>query len=177
MDVMDPQDHRLTGPEASRTTRIGAYSFTIDPDISDNPRFLDLKAYWDLKRGARPMPTRAAIDPLDLKTHLGSLILAEILPDGSDIRWRLIGSHVVEAYGRDSTGKLLSDIRDDMDPDYRRFLAASYRRVVDEAVIVRGGGPLTVVGRAWRRFDALSLPLDAGDGTVGMVLTEQLMSA
>jgi hypothetical protein len=176
LDIMDPQVPRPTEPVNGRTTRIGAYAFTIDPDISDNPRFLELKAYWELKRGARPMPTRAMIDPLDLKAHLGWLILAEMLPDGSDMRWRLIGSNIVDAYGRDSTGKRLSEIGDDMDPDYRRFLVASYRAVVDQAAIVRGHGPLTVVGRAWRRFDAFSLPLDAGDGTVGMVLTEQLMS-
>ena len=114
---MDPQVPRPTEPDNGRTTRIDAYAFTIDPDISDNPRFLELKAYWELKRGARPMPTRAMIDPLDLKAHLGWLILAEMLPDGSDMRWRLIGSNIVDAYGRDSTGKRLSEIGDDMDPD------------------------------------------------------------
>jgi hypothetical protein len=169
-------EHGQQSSDASRTTHLGAYSFTIDPDIADSPTFVDLRAYWDLKRGTRPMPARAAIDPLDLKRHLGWLILAEILPDRSDARWRLIGTNIVDAYGRDSTGKLLSQIGDDMDPDYRRFLAASYRAVVEHAAIVRGRGPLTVVDRAWRRFDALSLPLDAGDGTVGMVLTEQRMS-
>ncbi len=84
------------------------YSSVFDPDLSDNPRFVELKAYWDRKRGGRAMPMRADIDPLDLRGHLGSLVLIDVLPGLADFRMRLIGSKIVEAYGRDSTGKLLS---------------------------------------------------------------------
>jgi len=31
-----------------------------------------------------------------------------------------------------------------------------------------------MVGRDFRRFDSVLLPLDAGDGTVGMILAEQI---
>lgn len=32
------------------------FTAAIDPDISDNPRFTDLVAYWHQKRGERALP-------------------------------------------------------------------------------------------------------------------------
>lgn len=159
------------------TVHVGPYSYTINPDISDEPKFIELKAYWDAKRGARPMPTRAQLNPLEMRGHLGSLSLAEVLHDPFDIRWRLVGTNIVEAYGRDGTGKLASEFTGGMDADYQRWLLAGYRTVAERALIVRGNGPLKDVKREWRRFDVLLLPLDAGNGTVGMILAEQLFSS
>src|SRR5690348_16042599 len=82
------------------------YTYSLIPDISDNKRFVDLKAYWDRKRGARAMPLPKDIAPLELREHLGSLILIDVLPGAVDFRMRLVGTIITAAYGRDSTGKL-----------------------------------------------------------------------
>ena len=147
------------------------YSSVFDPDLSDNPRFLELKAYWDRKRGARAMPLRSDIDPLELRRHLGSLVLIDVLPGMTDFRMRLIGTRIVETYGRDSTGKLLSSLKP-IDPEWWRFCDGLYRAVAGRAVIARARGNLRMVGRDFRRFDSVLLPLDAG--TVGKILAEQL---
>lgn len=152
------------------------YFRVLDPDLSDNPRFLDLKAYWDQKRGARAMPMRADIDPLDLRKHLGSLILIDVLPGATDFRMRLIGSTIVEALGRDSTGKLLSSLMP-ADVNWWRFCHDLYSEIARHAVIARARGNLRMVGRDFRRFDSVLLPLDAGDGTVGMILAEQIFDS
>lgn len=164
------------GRQMSETIHFGPYRHTINPDVSDNPKFVELKAYWDAKRGSRRMPTRSQIDPLELRGHLGSLFLAEVQPDGSDVRYRLVGTNIVDAYGRDSTGKLMSEIGDGFDPEYRRAAREVYRTIIERCVIARASGPLTVVDRKWRHFTVLLLPLDAGDDTVGMILGEQLFS-
>lgn len=122
------------------------------------------------------MPTRSQIDPLELRDHVGSLFLADVQPDQMDVRYRLVGTDIVEAYGRDSTGKLASEIIDTFDPDYRRTTTAVYRTIIQRCVIVRASGPLTAVNRGWRTFSVLLLPLDAGDDTVGMILGQQLFS-
>jgi len=151
------------------------YSGVFDPDLSDNPRFLQLKAYWDRKRGGRAMPMRADIDPLELRGHVGSLVLVDVLPAMTDFRMRLIGSRIVEAYGRDSTGKLLSSLKA-ADPDWWRFCDDLYRAIATRSVIARARGTLRMVGRDFRTFDSVLLPLDAGDGSVGMILAEQLFT-
>ena len=151
------------------------YSYTLDPDISDNPRFLELKAYWDRKRGSRPMPARGDIDPLELRGHLGSLVLIDVLPGMTDFRMRLVGTTIAEAYGRDSTGKTLLDLKP-ADINYWRFCVELYRAVAERKIVARSRGSLRTVGRDYRHFDALLLPLDAGDGTVGRILAEQLFT-
>ncbi len=151
------------------------YSSVLNPDLSDNPRFLDLKAYWDRKRGARAMPMRADIDPLELRKHMGSLVLVDVLPGMTDFRMRLIGTRIAEAYGRESTGKLLSSLKS-ADPDWWRFCDDLYRAIATRATIARARGTLRMVGRDFRTFDAVLFPIDAGDGTVGMILAEQLFN-
>ncbi len=151
------------------------YSSVLDPDLSDSPRFRDLKAYWDAKRGTRAMPRRADIDPLELRKHLGSLVLIEVLPGMTDFRMRLIGSTIVETLGRDSTGKLLSELKP-ADVNWWRFCDDLYRTVATRAVVARARGNLRMVGRDFRSFDSVLLPLDAGDGTVGMILAEQIFT-
>ncbi len=119
------------------------------------------------------MPMRADIDPLDLRGHLGSLVLIDVLPGLADFRMRLIGSKIVEAYGRDSTGKLLSALKP-ADPPWWRFCDDLYRTIAKRAVIARARGNLQMVGRDFRTFDSVLMPLDGGDGSVGMILAEQL---
>jgi hypothetical protein len=151
------------------------YSRVLNPDLSDNPRFLDLRAYWDAKRGTRTMPTRSDIDPLELRKHLGSLVLIDVLPGMTDFRMRLIGSTIVETLGRDSTGKLLSELKP-ADVNWWRFCHDLYSEIAGRAVIARARGNLRMVGRDFRSFDSVLLPLDAGNGTVGMILAEQVFS-
>jgi hypothetical protein len=151
------------------------YSSALNPDLSDSPRFLDLRAYWDAKRGDRSRPTRSDIDPLELRKHLGSLVLIDVLPGMADFRMRLIGSTIVETLGRDSTGKLLSALKP-ADTNWWRFCHDLYSAIAERGVIARARGNLRMVGRDFRSFDSVLLPLDAGDGTVGMILAEQIFS-
>jgi hypothetical protein len=154
----------------------GAFSYTFDPDLGDSPKFRDLFAYWERKRGTRAMPTRADIDPIELKTHLGHLVLVEVLPGPQRFRFRLAGTKVVEAYGRDSTGKTVDEVFAGTDPVAYRFLLEIFGTVVERRAILRVRGPVRPPRQMLRNTDALLLPLDAGDGTVGMILIEQSFS-
>ena len=151
------------------------YSYVLDADISDNPRFVELRDYWNKKRGTRAMPSRADIDPLDLRSHLGSLVMIDVLPGAADFRMRLIGTSITNVYGRDSTGKTLSELKAG-DPEWWRFCDELYRAVAQQQRMARARGTLRMVGKDFRQFDSLLLPLYAGDGTVGIILAEQLIS-
>jgi hypothetical protein len=148
------------------------YRFELEPDLSDNPQFQDLVARWNERKGGRELPLRRDVDPLELKEHLGSLNIIECLPDLADFRYRLIGTRIAEAYGRDSTGKTVRELYTVSDPEYCAFLLDVYRAVATRRAIARITATLRPVNRAYRSADSLLLPLDRGDGTVGFILNE-----
>lgn len=152
------------------------YSYVLGPDISDVPRFQDLVAYWERKRAGRPLPLRKDIDPLELQAHLGSLNIIECLPGLVDFRYRLIGTNIVEAYGRDSTGKTVRDFYETADPEYCAFLLQVYRTVATRRVPARIRATLRPVHKHFRLADSLVLPLDGEDGAVHWLLNEVLFS-
>jgi hypothetical protein len=60
-------------------------------------------AYWQRVRGGRAMPSRRDIDPADMPALLPHLQLVDIV-DGR-FRYRLVGTALVDAFGRDYTGE------------------------------------------------------------------------
>jgi hypothetical protein len=146
-------------------------AFRCNPDLLAFPRFLELKQYWDAKRGARRMPTRADIDPIELRKHLGWIELVDVLPDRSDFRYRLLGTGITEGYGRDNTGKTVTEVYGKDDANYAATLIGQYRSVVEHCTAVHGFGSLGIVGKPYRYHDALSLPLGGDDGSVRMIIS------
>ena len=74
-----------------------------------SPRLRGLLDYWERKRGGRPMPARADIDPVEIPELLAHLILIDV-EDGPSHRVRLVGTEIASRYGADFTGKCLEDI-------------------------------------------------------------------
>ncbi|WP_417513585.1 PAS domain-containing protein [Minwuia sp.] len=72
----------------------------------------DGAAYWDRLRGERPYPLRRDVDPLTMPRHLLPyvLLIDIISTNPPDFRWRLIGTHVTGVMGRDSTGRVWSEL-------------------------------------------------------------------
>ena len=61
--------------------------------------------YWHGKAAGRPMPARADIDPVDLKSYLPMIILIDVVDDDRRFVYRLVGTREVAARGDDPTGK------------------------------------------------------------------------
>ncbi|MGO8915110.1 MAG: PAS domain-containing protein, partial [Stellaceae bacterium] len=78
------------GPKA-----VEGLAFTVDPSNVAQPILRPVLEYWERKRGARPMPARHDIEPLELKPYLRHLFLIEVMP-GADFRYRLLGSEITE---------------------------------------------------------------------------------
>jgi len=147
-------------------------TFVTNPDLSGVPQLREFKRYWDEKRGTRAMPVRADIDPIELRAHLGWIYLIDVFPDLSDFRYRLLGSRITEAYGRDNTGKTVREIYERDHADYCRAVLELYRTVAREAVPALGRGSLQIVQKPFRGYETLYLPLDRGDGTVEMIVAK-----
>jgi hypothetical protein len=95
------------GPSGAR----GAVILDDIPDFIRHPRLRELFRYW---RGLAPgggIPLRRAIDPLALRPMLPNLQILEIGATPDDLRYRLAGGVIVEAFGFEPTGLTRREIR------------------------------------------------------------------
>lgn len=145
-----------------------------DPDLSDRPDFQALHSFWQHKRQQRPVPLRRDIDPLELREHLGSLFLAEALPDFEDFRYRLIGTNLTSVMGQEYTGKTLRETFASCDQVFIDGAIDLYRRIVLENVIVRNKGRLIWTAKEYLHYDILHLPLSSDGTCTDMVMGKML---
>lgn len=82
-----------------------------DPDwLATTPEDVQaLYRYWDQKRGARLMPSRADLDPVDLVPFLPSMLLVDVVADERLYVYRLVGTREVRMRGKDPTGLAVMD--------------------------------------------------------------------
>lgn len=150
----------------------------ISVDQLDEPRLQAFHAYWASRCGDGGAPPRSAINPTDMpRETLPHVLLTERLDeDGrTRFRYRLVGSAVAEAAGRDPTWEYLDET---LSPEngYRDYILDLY------AMVMRGMRPLYSVSaylsgdgtdQSARRTRRLMLPL-AEDGRLTHVLSVQL---
>lgn len=89
-----------------------------------------LRAVYDFyvaRRGARAMPARADIDPVDMpRAALPYLVLLDVIDGGARFRWRLTGTEVVNRFGRDATGRYGEEV---LSGEYLVFLTSLVQHV------------------------------------------------
>lgn len=90
-----------------------------------------LHDYWTGKRGVYAVPMRKDVDPIELKDHLSSLFMLDVLDGGLDFRYRLVGTMIAEMSGRDVTGAKLSKLYHSY-PDALAKIAKLFGPVISE---------------------------------------------
>ncbi|MBI3453418.1 MAG: PAS domain-containing protein [Rhodospirillales bacterium] len=131
-----------------------------------NPVLRRLYDYWNARRGGRPFPGRADIDPLDFPYALGYVSLVDVLYDPLRFRYRLIGTNLVARTGFDWTRRMVEDFPD---PAYRAALLAGYGEVVERRRPVFSIDGRSIDNRFWR-WETLRLPLAADGTTIDMIM-------
>jgi len=102
---------------------------SVAPDLELNDaRLRRLLDYWHGKRGDRPFPTKAEIDPVEFRYILGYVTLVDVEQAPRRCRFRLDGSILVELSGTDYTGRYLDELPG---AEYVAFIKETYDRVVD----------------------------------------------
>jgi hypothetical protein len=96
-------------------------------DLTDD-RLRRLFAYWLKKRGERPFPAKAEIDPVEFPYILGYVTLVDVEQAPRRYHFRLDGSILVELSGSDYTGRYLDELPGE---EYVAFIKDTYDRVVD----------------------------------------------
>ncbi len=127
----------------------------------------ELFAYWcSLREGAR-LPARRDLDPAGMKRLLPTISLIDVRRDPLEFRVRLAGTGLYGVYGREITGRRLTDIYNVAAADYWKF---------ELGRVVREGRPAAGVHNlAWRGASHLSilwlrLPLAGNGRDVDMIL-------
>ena len=93
----------------------------------DDPILGPTLGYWHAKRGGRAMPRKTDIDPVEIAPKvLPNLQIIEVIDGGARFRYRLVGTALVDAWGKDFSGR----IADELFPDDRlNFVQSIYRTV------------------------------------------------
>jgi hypothetical protein len=140
----------------------------VDPSLDiEDPSLSRLVQYWEAKRGGRVMPSRADLDPVELKEHLANLCLIDVEHDPLRMRYRLVGTAITRVMNRDATGFYYHDLYPP------KVVAASTRCF---AWICEHRAPLRIAGRVtypdanFYRYEVVELPLSKDGETVDMVL-------
>nr|WP_246484602.1 PAS domain-containing protein [Marivibrio halodurans] len=123
-------------------------------------------AVWrGLEMIADGTPRRASFSPHCLdSSDLPYVVLVDVIDGGADFRFRLAGTEVVRAVGREFTGLRLSEnLHLPEVPD----LVASYRECLRARAPVVYRGTLARFGKKFVTYERLTLPLadEAGDIT------------
>lgn len=127
----------------------------------------ELFAYWSSLRVDAPVPPRRRLDPKNMKRLLPTVSLIEVAPGANDYRVRLAGTGLYSVYGREITGRSLSEIYNTAAADY-------WREELGRVVRDRRPG-VGVHNLAWRGASHLSLiwirlPLVTQGSDVDMIL-------
>jgi len=127
---------------------------TTDVIVSD----LVMRGYhhWAALKGDRAFPLRKDLDPAAIPSLLPYLYMVDVIGNGADFRYRLLGTDIVKNTIRDNTGKLLSELRDQgsqpvLERFFRDALTTAAPRLQRIAFTTRAGL------RSW--YEAVAMPM------------------
>lgn len=132
-----------------------------------NGHLQKLLAYWRAKKGDRLAPTRADIDPAEIKLLLPYVGMVDVERSPLRFRYRLAGSDITRGYGQEITGRYL----DQMDlNDHQHQITGEYTRTAES------GEPICSTWEYKRkdgrhvRYERLVLPLSNDGKRIDMLL-------
>ena len=134
---------------------------------ASHPDIQAMVDYWRKKAGLRRMPSRADIEPGDIKAFLPRLTLVDVVPDDRRFVYRLVGTEEVASRGRDPTGRSVAEA----------FFGGSaeetlsyYEYVARHAEPYCYRGDYHAPDGALEKQDVIFLPLSADGENVNMIL-------
>jgi hypothetical protein len=130
--------------------------FAPHGDIITSDRIRRLVAYWTSCRRDRPVPLRADIEPADIRDLLPNIVMVEI-EDPFRVRYRLVGTKVVDFNRLDFTGRYLDELRWDASGRYTR----AYRLLAEVCQPLYGIDAWPLARSMSGRSEVVILPLSS----------------
>ncbi|WP_416898777.1 MAG: PAS domain-containing protein [Minwuia sp.] len=122
---------------------------------------------WQSRLRDGLLPARRDFLPEDFRPWLGHVSLVDVEGRPPRFRWRLIGTSIARQMGRDVSGFWFHDIYDD---GIREDYDAKFATAVDTRAPAYFAGDLEFVGREFRSFRSVHLPLAANGRDVDTLL-------
>ncbi|HEX6842382.1 MAG TPA: PAS domain-containing protein [Stellaceae bacterium] len=140
-----------------------------------SPILVRLFEYWDGKRAGRLMPSRADIDPAELRALVLHVMIYGVVEPGRLYRIRLVGQAIVDFVGANHTGKMAGE---SMPPDAARRMVEILNSVVTRrAPRFRLGSAYWHHDKTHRPFEACFLPLSSDGEAVDKILAGSTFTA
>lgn len=140
-----------------------------DPELGfDHALLYEAYGLWRTLGGGSGLPALADLDPLNLpRKMLPHIQLVDIEPGAvGRLRWRLIGTHVTRALGRDSTGLYWDEL---YDPEILEVLRLGIDWVRERRQPIRCHGTSGFAHKDFQRFEAVEMPLSDDQRTVNAI--------
>lgn len=127
----------------------------------NDARLLSLLAYWRSLADPPDLPRRSLFRPQHVTPILPELALLDVQDEGRSLRFRLVGTHIVNGIGADLTGTALHELAPSPLGDL--LLALADRAIRSRAPAVIGPHRLAFRKHVVTLREALALPM-AEDG-------------
>ena len=136
-----------------------------------HPLLRELYDFWLTRRGDRIAMLRADLDPTVIPRLLPHLIMSDVGDGGRAIRYRLVGTNIVEAHGADYTGMTIEQLTSGATLEFTHRL---YGTVLNSALPVYSEGSFRWAGKEFRWTKRLHLPLSRDGSAIDMVVAGQV---
>ncbi|MBT6096445.1 MAG: PAS domain-containing protein [Rhodospirillaceae bacterium] len=124
--------------------------------------------YWNQKRGDRQRPTWDDLELMDLWEIARYVVVKDVIHANRDFRFRYWGSAMTDIAGVDGTGKLTSEL---YTTDAFAHVLEAFWQAIDEGTPIRVAGNATINDKEHLAYEAIHLPLNATDGTIGHLIS------
>ena len=132
-----------------------------------DPILVRLYEYWQSKRNGRQMPSRADIDPAELRRLVYNVMLYDVVEPGRLYRIRLVGQAIVDFVGANNAGQWATAT---MPPEAAARMTEILNSVVARrAPRFRTGHAYWHRDKSYRKFEACFLPLSPDGRTVDKI--------
>ena len=136
--------------------------------VSDG-KLLDFISYWQSIHPRDRLPGRQHFEPLDIHRLLPNVVLVDIEQRPFRIRFRVIGTRIVQAFNTDYTGKYA----DEVFPDAYEVGPFKARRIVTENSMPSyfKGLPKLKYDSDFAEIETVHLPLASDGSSVDMIVS------
>jgi len=155
----------LTGDPPHPSIAAAREILTQDPD----GRIRALIDYWVSIHPGDRLPGRDRFDPIDIPALLPNLVLTDVVEDERRFFARLVGTAVVDAFGKELTGHFLTDVI----PNFEESYGFKHRVEVAETGLpsYRKGQSSMQFRLDYAPIERVHLPLAADGVRVDMILS------
>ena len=122
--------------------------------------------YWLNKKGARAMPSRRDLDPVEMPHLLPHVLLLDVMHEPLDFRYRLIGTTVEYHLHRSLVGLRLREISHQAPGS---IIWTTLEGIVADKQPVSSSIPYVGPHKEYKTAEDLIMPLSDNDDTVNMM--------